>query len=151
MELLNQGDFTYYGKLKQLYDMDEWPKISAKILANFEQRQYIPDTYLQIVIEEKRYDKLLEYCKRHIHYIESYYQHIITDYYEETKELFRMYIEKMACLASNRLQYRKVCRIIRTYKDNFGKNQAQSLVNELKQENKRRPAFIDELSKIKVG
>ncbi|WP_033826562.1 hypothetical protein NST54_13490 [Caldifermentibacillus hisashii] len=131
--------------------MDEWPQLLTKILADFEQRQYIPHTYIEIVIEEKRYDKLLEYCKRHIYYIESYYQYLINDYYEETKELFRMYIEKIACQASNRSQYRKVCHIIQTYKNNFGKNQAQSLINELKQENKRRPAFIDELSKIKVG
>jgi hypothetical protein len=51
--------------------------------------------------------------------------------------------------ASNRGDYKKVCSYIKAYKKAFGVIHSHKLVGELKQKYPRRPAFLDELGKIK--
>ncbi|MGM8216433.1 SWIM zinc finger family protein [Bacillaceae bacterium W0354] len=150
LELLYQNDYSYYEILKNLYQPDEWDKVLEKIITNFEKKLYLPSVYVKILIAEKLYKKLLEYCRSNVKSITSYYEYLIKDYSEEVEILFRRNIEQIAKEASQRSHYRKVCHEIRTYKKTFGNDYAQPLINELKQIYKRRPAFVDELSKIKL-
>lgn len=150
LELLYKNETTAYDKLKSLYDQEEWNSILPKILGYFEDQTYFPQVYVNILIAEKLYKKLLDYCRANIYYIERYYSYLINDYYDEVESLFQTYIKQSAEEASNRSQYRKVCHKITSYKNIFSKERTQTLINELMEKYKRRPAFIDELSKIRL-
>lgn len=148
LQLLYDDDFSYYGKLKNLYQPDEWSSILVKILAHFENDPYGESTYLDILLEEKLYEKLLQYCQEKEHLIEWYYKYLLNDYYDEVEKIYRKHIENRASEGSNRSNYRAVCYIIRKYLNIFGREIAQELIHKLKETYHRRPAFLDELSKI---
>ncbi|WP_162297120.1 hypothetical protein [Sporolactobacillus pectinivorans] len=107
------------------------------------------NTYVQILIQEKKYEKLLDYCKNHLYEIETLHPYPVKPYPAEVKRIFTAYIENEAEHSSNRSHYRQVCHKIRTFKTACGKPAAGLLIGKLKEEYIRRPAFIDELSKIK--
>ncbi|WP_374724240.1 SWIM zinc finger family protein [Calidifontibacillus erzurumensis] len=149
LEFLFNNEFSYYAKLKELTNPYEWERVLQDILIHFEKQPYIKSAYLEILLEEKMYGKLLEYCKRNISSIEIYYQYLLDDYFEEVNGIFKQYIESIAEQASDRKKYKSVCKVIKTYKKVFGDIQGQAIISHLKQKYKRRPAFVDELGKIK--
>ena len=52
--------------------------------------------------------------------------------------------------ANNRSAYKDICNIIRRLIKIKGDNTAYEIIDYLKNEFKKRPAFMDELSKIKI-
>jgi hypothetical protein len=148
LEFLTENDFTYYSKLKELYEPNEWQTVLQKILHKLESEKYIPSAYIEILKEEKLTDKLLEYCKQQTSSIVEFYPYLIEDYPEEVNHLFKSFIETAAAHASSRSQYRNVCRHIKTYKKACGNSYDEKLIGELQQRYKRRPAFLDELGKM---
>ncbi|PLT33353.1 hypothetical protein CUU64_13720 [Bacillus sp. V5-8f] len=57
-------------------------------------------------------DKLVEYCYRHMSFIQHLYQYLLSDYVNEVNELFKRFIETEAELPNNRKKYRSICSII---------------------------------------
>ncbi|PLR75330.1 hypothetical protein CU633_21705 [Bacillus sp. V3-13] len=147
-ELLFEQDYSYFLKLKELYQPEEWSKVLEKMVKDFE-TSCQSSVYEQILIEEKLTSKLLEYCQRRPSYITDLYPHLTGEFSEEVDQLFKEYIEQSAAEASNRKKYYNVCRTIKTYKKACGKIKADGLIEALKQKYERRPAFLDELEKIK--
>ena len=74
---------------------------------------------------------------------------MLPDYAEEVKKMFLGHIRTKATQASDRNQYKAVCRIIREYAKACQKAEADKIINELKQQHARRPAFIEELNNTK--
>jgi chromosomal replication initiation ATPase DnaA len=68
---------------------------------------------------------------------------------EEVIEIYQEYIHTVARNSSNRRDYQGVCQKIKRYKKISGKPKQEELINELMGLYKKRPAFIDELWKIK--
>jgi hypothetical protein len=64
-------------------------------------------------------------------------------------QLFIHFIEESAKDSSNRKEYKEVCKLIKTYKKACGTIHSHKLIGELKQKHPRRPAFLDELGKIR--
>lgn len=62
--------------------------------------------------------------------------------------MYSKYIKGAAAHVSNRPAYQEVCQMIRRYEKIAGKQPRQSIVGELRSSYKRKPAFVDELSKI---
>jgi hypothetical protein len=135
--------------LKKLYQPGEWEEILRGILENFEKQSYLPTAYLEILKEEKLYGKLLEYCKSHLSSIEDFYPYLVENYFDEVNQLFKKFIGTSAEEASDRKKYKVVCKQIKTYKKVCGEIHAHQLINGLKLKYVRRPAFVDELGKIK--
>jgi hypothetical protein len=146
--LLLQGDYSYFHKLKGLYLLREWVDELNDILIIFEECGQ-SETYVKILIEEKLTEKLLTYCKENIYQIERLYPHLIEQYPSDVAKLFTDYIRHISQGSSNRKDYKKVCRVIKTYKKVCGIELAIQLINELQQIYVRRPAFMDELRKMK--
>ena len=146
--LLYQNKYEYYAKLKTLYNEYEWPSVLVAIYQAFEKITNPPEVYIKILIEEERPDKLLIYCKKNLSRILDLYPNIITDYKNETNEIFNEFIARSSAQAANRRDYQRVCGIIRTCKKACGKAAATAIIQELKMKYSRRPAFLDELSKI---
>ena len=147
MELLMNGDFNYFGKLKALYTKDEWPSVLHDILTASDGNDR-GGVYVNILINEKLKSRLLEYCKKYRHTITSYYTHLLPEFIKDVGEIFIKYIYETTTRAGTRSHYRDVCGLIRHYAKACGKKAADTLRDELKSKYARRPAFLDELSKI---
>lgn len=147
-ELLFDDDFKFYAKLKELYPVAEWKDVLNGILEELPKRSW-SNTYLSIILEERLTEHILEYCNKNKSYITDLYPYLIKHYPEEVNRLFIKYILEAAEEASDRKKYKNVCQIIKTYKQVCGADHAERLIYELKEEYKRRPAFLEELGKIK--
>ncbi|MBT2733902.1 hypothetical protein [Bacillus sp. ISL-7] len=148
-ELLFKNEFTYYLKLKELYGANEWDVNLKKLVDDFKKMEYQPSVYLSILKEENLSDELLNYCQNHISSITDLYPYVIKEYLEEVNNLFIKYIEYSAEEATDRKKYRTVCSIIKTYKNACGTIHSHKLIGELRQKYMRRPAFLEELGKIR--
>ena len=148
MEFVLHGYYEYYRKLKKLYEPHEWPPVVDSIIDHFQKVPYTPAGYSKILIEEGLTERLLEYCRSNIREIENLYPHLINEYYDEVEQLFAEHIREEAARSGSRSHYKQVCGTIRRYKKLFGQEKAAQIVLELKNRYRRRPAFIDELSRI---
>jgi uncharacterized Zn finger protein len=147
-ELLVDGDYSYYEKLKALHPPNEWSSELARVLREFEAKPYTFNTYTSILVEENEKERLLRYCQTHIEEIDYFFPYLIKEYSTEVKEIFINLIYKMMETASGRKQYQKVCEIIKLFKKAFGKERSTDLVIELKKTNPRRRALLEELDQI---
>ncbi|MBV7508395.1 hypothetical protein KW850_24565 [Bacillus sp. sid0103] len=148
-ELLFKNEFSYYLKLKELYAASEWEATLKKIVADFNKMDNQPSAYLSILKEENLTAELLKYCQNYLPAITDLYPYLIKEYLEEVNDLFINYIEYAAEEATDRKKYRTVCSIIKTYKKACGTVQSHKLIGKLREKYKRRPAFIEELGKIR--
>ena len=146
LELLLNGDFDYYAKLKAAYRTDEWPCVLQEILEITEGKDQT-GIYVNILIQEKLKTRLLEYCKKNIFSITLYYEHLLPEYKEDVGMIFVKLINERAARASERKAYKDVCGLIKQYKKACG-NTAYIIRDELEKTYNRRPAFLDELSKL---
>ncbi|WP_088014103.1 hypothetical protein [Gottfriedia acidiceleris] len=151
LEFIYDDDFEYYSKLKMLYHPNEWPGILEEILAELEKQRYLPTIYVQILIEEKMREKLLQYCKTHISSIKVLYPHLVEDYLEETRGIFKTFIEVETEQATDRKMYKKVCKTIVEFNKIFGSQYAYEIISNFKQKYVKKPAFIDELGKLIIS
>jgi hypothetical protein len=147
LKLLIDGEFNYFSKLKALYTKDEWAPVLEDVLTKARGNNRT-GVYLNIIIHEKLKNLLLEYCKKNTSLVTSYYKHLLPEYKTDVAEMFVDYINRYAERADNRSRYREVCGIIKLYKKACG-SVADTLWKELSLKYARRPAFVDELSKLK--
>jgi hypothetical protein len=148
-ELLLKDNFSYYEKLKGLYSLKEWEPIFQELLGEFEKEKYQSSTYLSILKVENLKEKILLYCKKQTSFICDLYPYVIKDYFDDVNDIFITYIHRFAEEVSERRGYRSVCAVIKTYKKAFGTLHSHKLIKELREKHNRRPAFLDELGKIK--
>jgi hypothetical protein len=148
-ELLLKDNFIYYEKLKGLYSLEEWEPILQELLNEFEKEKYRSSTYLSILKVENLKEKILLYCKKQTSSISDLYPYLIKDYFDDVNGIFITYIQRFAEEVSERRGYRNVCAVIKTYKKAFGTLHSHKLIKELREKHNRRPAFLDELGKIK--
>lgn len=132
LRLIYGREFEYYTKLKALYPPVDWPEEVNEILNVFENMPYQPDIYVNILIQEKLWEKLLNYCRQHPENIVSLYKYLQEDYRDEVSQLFRKHIENKARAANQRSQYRRICSLIRDYKKACGAADADRIIADLK-------------------
>jgi hypothetical protein len=147
MTLLLSGDFEYFMNLKALYSKSEWKPVLEGILAKMESGSQ-GGIYVKILVHEKLKPRLLEYCRRYISSITTYYTHLLPEYRTDVGEIFTEYIFESAKRADNRKRYRDVCNTIKQYKNACGDVVAKALAKELALRYARRPAFVDELKRV---
>ena len=153
-EFTLDGEFEYYLKLRNLYagnseDTGEWHQVFDDILSAVI-KPYPKSIYTEILIHENMKPELLEYCKNSEQTIVNYYQHLLPDYKDEVNEIFKEYLMRTASQASDRGKYKEVCGLIKKYAKVCGNQNAIEIVREFKSQYVKRPAFIDELGKIKI-
>ena len=144
LELLH-GDFKYYPRLKALYTKDEWPDILQAILEELRKNSH---NYVKVLIHEKLKPQLLEYCKENNSTITLCYEHLLPDHKNEVALIFTKHIKQYASYKDGRSHYRSVCDLIREFKKACGVKAAHTVRDKLATEYARRPAFLDELSRV---
>lgn len=147
LEFILHNEFEFYPQLKQLYSSGQWEKELQYILERFESQKYPPDVYVKILKMEKYDQKLLAYCRRSLSSITDLYPYLLENHYEEAKKIYIQFIKTEAEIARERRMYRDVFKLIKKYKKIFG--EPQGIIDELIETYKRRPAFIEELEKMK--
>lgn len=149
-ELLFDGNFEYYRELKELItgDRAEFYNNLKQELKSFEGWNG-KDIYLKVILEENDLDELMEFVKENPTRIEEYADKLKDKFKDEVIEVYKKYIKLAASSSSNRKDYQKVCGILKRYKKIAGEQSRKEIINELMRLYKKRPAFIDELSKIK--
>lgn len=148
-ELLFKNEFIYYQELKKLYSAGEWELVLKEILTEFGRQKYHSSAYVSILLQENLTAELLRYCQDNVLTITEYYPYLIKDYLKEVNDLFIQYIMESADEATDRKKYRKVCALIKTYKKACGTIHSHQLITELRERHKRRPAFLEELERIR--
>jgi hypothetical protein len=146
---LYHGDFAYYQQLRDLYKPDQWGEVREQIIDHFERQSDLPDVYVQILIQEKLHAKLLAYCRARPYTVEFLFTYLKQPYPGEVNRIFTFYLEEEARKSTNRKSYQGVCTKIRKYKKACGKKDAETIIKKFQTDYARRPAFLDELSKIK--
>lgn len=150
MELIVNGEYAYYRSVKDTFsDEGEWTLYLQDMLDQLEQSPRGEHTYTQILVEEEMYARLLEHVRKAPYRIESFYEQLLPHYPEEVKALFVAYIEFRADQSRDRRDYADVCRIIRMLQQVGGQKEAFTVTQKLLTKFPRRPAFREELGKIR--
>ena len=148
-DFIYMNSFDSYLKLKASYPVNEWPDVKRDILHTLEVKKYPLNIYVEILKEEQLTDKLLAYCYRFPESIQSMYPDLLEAYADDVNKIYKSFIIREAAKATDRKMYKKVCKIIKAYKKIVDSTQSELLIEELKQTHKKRPAFLDELGKLK--
>ena len=148
-EFIIDGNFQYYNELKEIAG-DGFDKYYIKIKKEFKSQKYFYNdyTYLKIIEAENDVDEILYIVKKHPELVERY-KDILWDKYKE--EVINIYIKSIyayANNASNRKQYREVCKFINRSREVLEDKETKKIINELLILNKNRRAFLEELRSI---
>jgi polyhydroxyalkanoate synthesis regulator phasin len=141
-------EYKDYERLKNLYSTEEWQEVFEKLLSELESG-HSRGLYLTIITEEKLEDRILEYATMKPSSIVELYPYLIDNHLSEVNNLFVDMIMYDAENASERRLYKQVCKDIKKYKKACGETNSRKLIEELMSKYPRRPAFLDELQKIK--
>ncbi|MBD3920961.1 hypothetical protein H8B09_19500 [Paenibacillus sp. PR3] len=148
-ELLLNGDYTYYQELESLAEGDKEDfyraiLIELKKSGNWRTR----DVYLKLISDKDDRDEMLAYVRSNPSAIENYAARLSADYNEEVERIYSNYIYKAAGSSTNRKEYKQVCAMIKRYRKVFDSSGQSQIVGKLRNEHSKRPAFLDELSKV---
>ena len=149
-ELLFRGYFKYYADLKDL-NKDDFDSFYKEIINSFKSsaNMYASMLYLKIILKENDTNRILDYLKKNPYIVEEYVDRIAYDYKDEAEELYKNYIFDHAEKSSNRKMYKSVCASIKRYRKLFDSESTSEIINKLLNTYNRRPAFVDELKKLK--
>ncbi|WP_025693651.1 hypothetical protein [Paenibacillus durus] len=148
-ELLLGGDFTYYHELAALAgeskaELYEGLKNELKKAEGWHNR----DLYLKLIEEEDDLDAMMDFVRENPSSIEQYAVRLADKYKDEVISIYDGHINAAASRSSNRKEYKEVCRKLKRYKEVAGKEGLQQLKMTLTNAYSKRPAFLDELSRV---
>lgn len=140
---------SMYSSLKTLVSKDEWKKYVETLISEAQGKKDII-RLLYICTQEKMWQEYMDYIRKN----PSIYN--IDDAPKEVKKLFKDEIVKLYAAAvrndfqraSNRDSYREGVTYLRKLIKYGGTKEAEQIVAEQKSRTPRRPALIDELSKL---
>jgi len=140
---------SMYSVLKSLVPQNEWPSYVTSLIAETQKKKAFP-RLLYIYTQEKMWSEYMDYIRKD----PSIYE--IDEAPNEVKKLFREEIIKLYAAdvrnyfqrASSRDSYRNGVAYIRKLIRYGGSKEAEQIVIEQKSRTPRRPALIDELSKL---
>lgn len=141
-------EYKDYERLKKLYSEEQWQAVFKQLLSELE-KGHSRGLYLTVITEEKLEDRILEYATANPSSIVELYPYLINNHLSEVNTLFVDMILYDAENASERRLYKQVCKDIKKYKKACGETNSRKLIEELMSKYPRRPAFLDELQKIK--
>ncbi|MCA1318497.1 hypothetical protein LC085_01140 [Bacillus tianshenii] len=145
-ELLIRGNYEYYGKLKEL--IGDQPGFYEELKQELKKKSS-HTTFLRLIEEENDMEELMHFVKKNPYYLEQYAPMLLDDYLDEVTQSYQIFIRKVSGDSSNRKQYKEVCKVLKNFKKIAGKDIQRKMIEELKDKYIRRPAFLDELGKLK--
>lgn len=147
-ELFMDGDFAFYQDLKELAADPEQLYNQLKQDVQKGSGWKAISLFQSLIKKENDLSEMLMFVQKNPGYIEEYADKLIGSYEDEIRKNYKESIESAACRASNRKGYQSVCQMIRRYGKLVGKQHEQVIVEGLRHDYRRKPAFMDELSKL---
>ncbi|MGM0845080.1 MAG: SWIM zinc finger family protein [Bacillota bacterium] len=148
-EMFLSGDLDYYHELKVLGGNHEGFYEDLKQELKDECGLHNHHLFLKLIEEENDLEELMMFVRENTRLIEKYAGKLADHYKEEVIEIYRNYILATAKSASNRSHYREVSRKVSGYKEIADKQKVQEVIVEMMALYKKKPAFLDELSKVR--
>lgn len=148
--ILFKGHTSYYSKLKELYkSQDVWNEEKKESLLDELAAMLLVNTYANLLDKEGEYFKLLGVVEHNPYLIDYFGKRLAMIYPEDSRSIYEQYIMREAVKATDRRNYKGICRLIKNYEDACGKRGALLLIDRLSDLYPRRPAMLDELVKLK--
>jgi hypothetical protein len=149
-EFIREGKFDYYLSWKDLHTKEKLPAELDSLLWELDDgTHHRQGIYVQILIHEQKKPLLLAYAKKHINEIVGLHAHLLPEYKSEVADMLRQHILKSAAAASDRKMYQRVCETIKVFHKACGSEDAIDVRDELLRRYPKRPAFVDEMRKVK--
>jgi len=146
------GDWKYYDDLKKAFESkDMWQKTLENILACAAKERSGRTQRVEIYLRENMYDAALRVviAKKSIEELRAYHRELADLYPKEYFGAYRELIYPFAGSHMGREHYRDVASVLKKMKKIAGSEaEFQEILARLLAENKRKPAFIDELKKM---
>ncbi|MCM3588782.1 hypothetical protein M3182_24435 [Mesobacillus maritimus] len=148
-EFVFDNDYESYNKLKEFYSPEEWQPVVDEIFTELEEKSdHLPYIYEYMAKAEEREDKILKYCEESPITVLELYPYLLDGYAAKVDEIFTSFLKSEAEQASDRKQYRSVCKKLEIYHKACGETKFRGIVEELKETYNRKPAFVNELEKV---
>jgi len=138
-----------YSKLKTIVPRSEWGKYVETLISEAQGKRDA-GRLLYIYIQEKMWDKYMDYIRKNpsTFVIDDAPQEVKVQYNKEIINIYTTAVIKFFQWASSRESYREGVGLLRNLIKYGGKEEAAQIVIEQKSRKPRRPALIDELSKL---
>lgn len=149
-ELLMGGDYAYYKDLELLAGEGK-KELYHGILAELKNGTgwKAQGVYLKLIADKDDLEEMMAYLRTTPSAVEEYAARLSPNYPEEIERIYRGTIYAAAESSSNRQAYQRVCGMLTRYQTVFGKPSRDEIILQLKDQYTRRPAFLDELSRVK--
>lgn len=140
---------SMYSVLKSLISHNEWAKYVKSLISEAKSKRD-PGRLLYIYIEEKMWQEYMDYLRKNpsAYNIDGAPEEVIKIFSEEIIKLYTSAVRRFFKLASNRNSYREGVGLLRNLIKYGGSKEAELIATEQKSRIPRRPALIDELSKL---
>lgn len=138
-----------YSQMKTLTPCGQWGKYVETLISEANgKKDYI--RLLFIYTQEKMWDKYMEYLRRnpYVRNIDDAPEEVIALNKDEIISIYTAAVRHYFKQASDRNSYREGVGLLRNLIKYGGKSEADKIVIEQKSRTPRRPALIDELSKL---
>nr|WP_307989741.1 hypothetical protein [uncultured Niameybacter sp.] len=148
-EFLLRSYFEYYEDLKELHKEDYnnfYSNLKEELRGKTGAGEY--SIFRKLVEKENDIEELMNIVRKEPDTLSKYIKLLMNTYGDEVLALYRKNIENRAEKACSRNMYQDVCYMIADYRRYENEQNVKMLIEKFKKEHKRRPAFIDELSKI---
>ena len=146
-EILN-GDLTNYEKFRST--CEDFGKELENILKALKNKKGLEATYGKILVREGRSFDLVEFCQRDYSRIVDCYR-FIKGYDRQVEEMFVVYIKHLCLTARDTMDYRYICKVIKSYGEALGKEKSMQLVAKLTAANSDNYLFLRELINLTKG
>ena len=140
---------SMYSVLKSLTSQNEWPKYVDTLISEAKGKRDFSHL-LYIYTEEKMWQEYMDYIRENpsLYNIEDAPKDVKKLFKEEIIKLYTTAVRNFFQRASDRKSYRDGVDLLRNLIKYGGTNEATQIVVEQKSRTPRRPALIDELSKL---
>lgn len=149
-ELFLDGNFDFYQELKDLSPGNEEALYQGlKQELKTSKAWQAKALYHKLIDDAGDLDELIEYVRENPGSIQTYAGILKDKFNNEVLEIYRAYVKSAAQRSQNRKDYQVVCGIISQYGKIAGLKNQELIIQELRVTYKRKPAFVDELRKVK--
>lgn len=140
---------SMYGLMRSLVPSGQWKEYVEGLIAETQER-YLVFQRLYIYTEEKMWDRYMEHLRRNpsTNALEGAPKELLKLYKDEFITLYAQCVRSFFLRANGRDAYRQGAGLLKTLKKFGGKKDADIIIQEQKSRRPRRPALIEELSKI---
>ena len=148
---LLSGEWKYYERLKAAVSKEEWKETLDKILAHTATKGYGRTKLTEIYLREQMFDAALEevMAQKSIRSLRGYHKKLANMYPKEYFGAYKELIYPFAECRMGREHYQDVASILKDMKGIKGfESEVKEIIERLRRENKRKPAFIDELKAL---